>query len=206
MAPRLPTTPTGRPPDIRDMLMYWIARLATIGDRTGQIVISRKFGLSVGDWRVLGAVHALAPATLAELARELYLDKGQLSRTLSGLVEAGLVSHRESPNDRRQNFFAATAKGRKLHDEVLAHITRRNIELFADLDVTEQEEFHRLLDKVSVIFARSYDEFFGAPSRQGAAGSEPAGRSRVEQRVGGASKSARGRKNFVRASAGAAGS
>ena len=206
MPSRPQAAPPKRPRDIRDMLMYRIARLATIGDRTGQMVISRNFGLNVGDWRVFGAVHALAPVTLAGLARELYIDKGQLSRTVSGLIEAGLVSHRESPSDRRQNFFEATAKGRKLHDEVLAYITRRNIELLADLDPSEQAEFFRLLDKVSETFARSYDELFAATSRQGVEGSSAARRSLVEKKAGGASKSTARRNSVTRATAGAVGS
>ena len=206
MPARPQSSPPRRPRDIRDMLMYRIARLATIGDRTGQMVISRKFGLNVGDWRVFGALHALAPVTLAGLARELYIDKGQLSRTVSGLIEAGLVSHRESQSDRRQNFFEATAKGKKLHSDVLAYITRRNIELLGDLDAAEQAEFDRLLDKVTTTFARSYDDLFTAPSRAGAERSAPARRSRIDKPAGVASKSVKGRKPATRASAGAVGS
>lgn len=206
MPSRPQAAPPKRPRDIRDMLMYRIARLATIGDRTGQMVISRKFGLNVGDWRVFGAVHALAPVTLAGLARELYIDKGQLSRTVSGLIEAGLVSHRESPSDRRQNFFETTAKGRKLHGEVLAYITRRNVELLGDLDPSEQIEFDRLLDKVTTTFARSYEDLFGAQPRPGAERGASARRLRIEKAAADTSKSGTGRKPATRASAGAVGS
>ncbi|HMN71402.1 MAG TPA: MarR family transcriptional regulator [Rhodoblastus sp.] len=188
------------------MLMYRIVRLAKIGDRTGQLVISRRFGLNVGDWRVLGAIHALAPVTLAGLARELYIDKGQLSRTVSGLIETGLVSHRASTSDRRQNFFGTTARGRKLHGEVLAYITRRNVELLADLDAAEQAEFFRLLDKIGATFARSYDELFGTPARQDEEAGRPTSRSRIARKAGGAPKRAGERRNVGRASAGAAGS
>lgn len=204
MPPRPHDAPPRRPRDIRDMLMYRIARLATIGDRTGQLVISRRFGLNVGEWRIFGAVHALAPVTLAGLARELYIDKGQLSRTVSGLIDMGLVSHRASTSDRRQNFFETTASGRKLHDEVLAYITRRNVELLADLDTAEQEEFSRLLDKVGATFARSYDELFGTPARQGDNGGRSIDRSRVAKKAVDAPGRAGERRKVGRAGAGRA--
>ena len=100
--------------DIRDVLMFRIARLATIGDRTGQSRVLREFGLSLGEWRVLGVICARPPATLADIAGELYLDKGQLSRTISSLIDNGLVAHSPSAQDRRQTLFEPTAKGRRL--------------------------------------------------------------------------------------------
>lgn len=165
MSRRTPAPAPALPRDIRDMLMYRVARLATLGDRTGQLRISREFGLNVGDWRALGAIHALAPATLATLARELYLDKGQLSRTISGLIEQGLVSHRANASDRRQALFETTAEGRRLHDRVLAFVAVRNADLLGALSDREQAQFFRLLDKVTATSERSYEDLFGAPTR-----------------------------------------
>ena len=161
MPPRPPASPSTQPRDIRDMLMYRIARLATLGDRTGQSRISRQFGLNVSEWRIFGTICALQPVTLAELARELYLDKGQLSRTASLLIENGLVSPRPSVRDRRQTLYEPTAKGLRLHDRVLAFVTVRNEDLMSGLNEREQAQLFRLLDKLTVTFARSFDELFG---------------------------------------------
>ncbi len=150
------------PRDIRDMLMYRLTRLATIGERTGQLRISRKFGLNVGEWRALGAIHALAPVTLAGLARELYLDKGQLSRTVSSLIDARFVSHRANASDRRQALYETTAEGRRLHDRVLAFVAVRNERLMSALSHREQAGLFRLLDKLDRTFAESHDEIFSA--------------------------------------------
>ena len=64
--------------------MYRIARLATIGDRTGQARISAQFGLNLG-WRAQRG-RAFAPVTLARLADEL-TRQGQLSRSISDLID-----------------------------------------------------------------------------------------------------------------------
>jgi DNA-binding MarR family transcriptional regulator len=146
--------------DVRDLLMFRVARLATIGDRTGQFRISRQFGLNLGEWRVLSVIHALSPVTLADVARELYLDKGQLSRTVSILIDGGLVSHSASRKDRRQTLFEPTGEGRRLHDRVLAFVIGRNMSLMGSLAAREQAELIRLLEKVTATAADLYDELF----------------------------------------------
>lgn len=138
--------------------MYRLTRLTTIGERAGQLRISRKFGLNVSEWRVLGAIHALAPLTLAGLAQELYLDKGQLSRTVSYLVDAGLVSQRANSSDRRQAFYATTEEGRHLHDRLLAFVDVRNERLMSTLSPREKAALFRLLDKLDLTFAESHEE------------------------------------------------
>lgn len=200
MPPRTSDTAPPQPRDVRDMLMYRVARLATIGDRTGQSRMSRQFGMNIGDWRVFGAIHAMAPVTLAGLARELYLDKGQISRTVSNLIDAGLVSHRASPDDRRQTLFETTAEGVRLHERVLAFITTRNADLLSALDAREQGEFFRLLDKVTETAARSYDDLFGPQARPAQAPAERTKTPRATRATG------RIRKNVERASARATGS
>lgn len=152
--------------NVRDLLMYRIARLATIGDRTGQARISAQFGLNLGEWRALSVVCAFAPVTLARLADELYLDKGQLSRSISDLIDRGLVSHSSSPQDRRQTLFALTAEGRRLHDRILAFAIERNATYMQGLSGAERAQLLRLLDKVMATAASSYDEVFSLQARQ----------------------------------------
>lgn len=154
--------PPATPRDVRDMLMYRMTRLVTIGERAGQARISRQFGINVGEWRVLGAIHALAPVTLAGLADELYLDKGQLSRTVSALIDSGFVSHRANADDRRQALYETTATGRRLHDQLLAFVAVRNSRLMSVLSVREQAMLFKLMDKLAVTFVQSHDEVFGA--------------------------------------------
>jgi DNA-binding MarR family transcriptional regulator len=152
--------------DVRDLLMFRIARLSTLGDRMGQLRISRQFGLNLGEWRVLSVIHALAPATLATLASELYLDKGQLSRSISNLIAGGLVAHSASRRDRRQTIFAPTAEGSRLHDRVLAYVIGRNAQYTRSLAASERAELVRLLDKVTAVAADLYEELFDRQTMQ----------------------------------------
>jgi DNA-binding MarR family transcriptional regulator len=152
--------------DVRASLMFRIARLSTLGDRMGQLRISRQFGLNLGEWRALSVMHALAPVTLATLARELYLDKGQLSRSISGLIAGGLVAHSASRRDRRQTIFALTAQGRRLHDRALRYVIGRNAQYMRSLASSERAELLRLLDKVTAVAADLYEELFDLQTQQ----------------------------------------
>jgi DNA-binding MarR family transcriptional regulator len=159
--------------DVRDSLMFRIARLSTLGDRMGQLRISRQFGLNLGEWRALSVMHALAPVTLATLARELYLDKGQLSRSISGLIAGGLVAHSASRRDRRQTIFALTAQGRRLHDRALRYVVGRNAQYMRSLASSERVELLRLLDKVTAVAADLYEELFDRQTQQAIRPSPP---------------------------------
>ena len=76
---------------------------------------------------LLGSEHPLPEArlvyeigqrrecTAAELAADLDLDAGYLSRLLQGLKRRGLLSARRSAEDARASVLSLTAKGRKAH-------------------------------------------------------------------------------------------
>ena len=146
------------PTDVRGLLLYRIARIATLSDRSGQLHLSRRFGLNLGDWRVLSVIRALAPVTLTDLVGELHLDKGQLSRSISNLVERGLVRQSASHQNRRRTPLELTAAGNRLHDRILPFVIGRNAKMMQDLSVAERIELLRLLDKVMAAVTSSYRE------------------------------------------------
>jgi DNA-binding MarR family transcriptional regulator/N-acetylglutamate synthase-like GNAT family acetyltransferase len=67
---------------------------------------------SLTEARVLHELAHRNKATATEIAAELGLDHGYLSRILRGFSERGLVARTASPQDRRQSLLALTAKGR----------------------------------------------------------------------------------------------
>lgn len=154
--------------DIRRLLMFRILRLATMAERSGQLRVSREFGLNLSEWRALGLIHALEPVTLAGLAAELYLDKAQISRSVSDLIRKGLVSYSASSRDRRQTLFGLTAAGRRLHGRVLAFTAERNAIITQFLSAGEKAELSRLLDKVTKAEVQAFQEVFGRRTKQAA--------------------------------------
>ena len=68
---------------------------------------------SLAEARLLYELVHREGAAAADLARDLGLDPGYLSRVLRGLETAGLVSREPSPNDGRRATIALTAAGRE---------------------------------------------------------------------------------------------
>ncbi|HKW55120.1 MAG TPA: MarR family transcriptional regulator, partial [Stellaceae bacterium] len=68
---------------------------------------------SLAEARIVYELGQRATATATELARELSLDAGYLSRLLGGLEERGIVVRAPSPSDGRQSLLSLTAAGRQ---------------------------------------------------------------------------------------------
>jgi DNA-binding MarR family transcriptional regulator/GNAT superfamily N-acetyltransferase len=84
--------------------------------------------LSLTEGRVLYELAQREPATASDIAGELALDTGYLSRILSGFDRRGLIERRASDRDSRQIILALTGRGREMfaainarsHDEIAA--------------------------------------------------------------------------------------
>jgi DNA-binding MarR family transcriptional regulator/GNAT superfamily N-acetyltransferase len=93
-------------------------------------------GFSLSESRVLYELAHREKVTASELAAELDLDHGYLSRILRRFGEAGLLKKVRAPNDARQSLISITAKGRKAfaplnkgsHDQVAAMLSNLSTE------------------------------------------------------------------------------
>jgi DNA-binding MarR family transcriptional regulator/GNAT superfamily N-acetyltransferase len=68
---------------------------------------------SLTEARVLYELATRGDVTAGEIARELTLDAGYLSRILRKFEDAGLLRRKASPNDARQAILAITRRGRE---------------------------------------------------------------------------------------------
>lgn len=109
--------------------------------------------LSGGQFSVLAHLDRCGPATPGELAEREHVQPPTMTRTVSALVEAGLVSRAVHPQDRRQVLLAVTAQGRAV---VTATRRRRDEWLtrrLAALDPDEREVLARATDILTRIAA-----------------------------------------------------
>ncbi len=85
---------------------------------TRQIGVLRKTYLdspySLGEMRVLYEISHGDGPTASDIARNLELDAGYLSRVLRNFEKRGLIARKTSAKDARQSHLSLTARGRKM--------------------------------------------------------------------------------------------
>lgn len=106
-------------------------------------------GLTQAQWAPLFLIGQGRASTLAELARELQLDAGALTRTLDRLEAKGLCRRERSTEDRRVVHLALTPQGQAAMapvPEVLCDVSNRLLDGFSE---DEWMTLLRLLRKLS---------------------------------------------------------
>jgi DNA-binding MarR family transcriptional regulator/GNAT superfamily N-acetyltransferase len=105
--------------------------------------------LSLTESRVLYELAHRAPTTASELASELALDSGYLSRILTGFEKRGLVEKRPSKKDARQLILDLTYQGREMFTVINARSHDEIAELLRPLSGPDQSRLVTALETVT---------------------------------------------------------
>ncbi|MGA7357006.1 MAG: MarR family transcriptional regulator [Candidatus Cybelea sp.] len=92
-----------------------------------------------------GRPYQLSPT---QLYREMMLTSGAMTNRIDRLEEAGLVSRRPDPQDRRGTLVRLTAKGKALIDAATSEHVANEERLLAGLSTREQLQLGELLRKL----------------------------------------------------------
>jgi MarR family transcriptional regulator, 2-MHQ and catechol-resistance regulon repressor len=105
-------------------------------------------GIDDTDFRILEALLNKGPLPVNTIGPKVFLTPGSISTAVDRLVERGLVSRVESPEDRRVRVVSLTAKGKRL----IAPIFRKHgveiADVFADASTKELRTLVATLKKV----------------------------------------------------------
>src|SRR5512144_1982956 len=126
-------------PTIRELLSYRLHRVANLLSRGAEMRYRREFGVSLWEWRAVALLGGAAePQSLNELARAAGIDKGQMSRVVSGLTRRQLVSRQTDANDARGIRLSLTPAGAKLYRNLIGAAAERNDAFLACLSARER--------------------------------------------------------------------
>lgn len=145
--------PDPPPKDSYDLRRITAFRISILSNRLtlwSARVFAREFEISVLEWRVIAPLGALGAATASQIADMTMLDKGNVSRTVRGLVERGLIERTAHSSDRRKRILSLTRRGKKLHDMVAVRSRSRETQLFENFSEAKREQFLALLAELDV--------------------------------------------------------
>src|SRR5258708_27856131 len=94
--------------------------------------------LSLTEGRVIWELAQREGATASELAAELGLDAGYLSRILAGFERQGLIERRPSEYDGRRLIIALSQTGQALYGAIDARSREAVAALLGELDAVDQ--------------------------------------------------------------------
>lgn len=102
----------------------------------------KRFGVGVLEWRMLSMLAVEDHITANRICQVIGLDKGGVSRSLHKLQQSEHVKFEVDPTDARRQVVSLTAKGWKLHDQILTVALKREQILLGGLS---QEEIKTLI-------------------------------------------------------------
>ncbi|HTV54247.1 MAG TPA: MarR family transcriptional regulator [Terriglobia bacterium] len=104
-------------------------------------------GISDTDFRVLEALLHKGPLPVNTIGPKVHLTPGSISVAVDRLLEKGLVSRAESPDDRRVRIVALTKSGKDLIVPIFRKHSAEIGKVFADADPKELQILEGVLKK-----------------------------------------------------------
>ena len=137
-------------PTIRELLSYRLHQVANLLSRGAEMRYRREFGVSLWEWRTVALLGGAVEAqSLNDLARAAGMDKGQMSRVVSGLTARRIVSRQTDANDARGIRLTLTAPGGKLYQKLIKAAAERNSAFLGCLSARERSCLEQAMTKLA---------------------------------------------------------
>jgi DNA-binding MarR family transcriptional regulator len=137
-------------PTIRELLSYRLHQVANLLSRGAEMRYRREFGVSLWEWRTVALLGGAGePQSLNDLARAAGMDKGQMSRVVSGLTGRKLVFRETDANDARGIRLSLTRTGKKLYQRLIGAAAERNGAFLGCLSANERACLERAMTKLA---------------------------------------------------------
>jgi DNA-binding MarR family transcriptional regulator len=156
------------PSQLSELFSYRLNRLAYVSSRIAAGINESRYGVGPREWRIIALLGASAPMSLNALARASNIDKSQVSRTVSDLIERGLIKRSADEQDARGIRLDLTGAGRTLYKKVFPAAVARNETLLEVLSPEERGMMEGMLDKLTAHALDMLNELKDeAPPRRG---------------------------------------
>lgn len=153
---------------MRNQVHREIARLMTQMRRLCSLTLNKRLavvGSSLHEYAVLFRLVADVEVPQHELAYDAALDPAAVSRLVSAMTRAGLVTSRVDPTDKRQRFVKLTPRGRTLERTLTPVVDAALQPLLAGLNGAEEQQLLSLLRKSYQAASQASRELEAAESR-----------------------------------------
>ena len=135
---------------LNSLVTYRVARAQNRLNANAVHTLKRHSDISLTEWRIIHLLDMYDGASLSDLAKEVDMDKGQLSRKTNAMIDKGWLSTQTDDADHRIQHLHLTSEARKIHQDVRPMMEQRQQELLASIEQNELEVFLNVLDKIEM--------------------------------------------------------
>jgi DNA-binding MarR family transcriptional regulator len=126
-------------------------RLSVLSNRLSAAIAesySRRFGLSIPEWRVIAVLAVHPGVSAAEVAERTAMDKVAVSRAVRRLLATRRARRETAAGDRRRSVLELTAEGRRIYRRITPALRDYEAALLAGLSSREQRQLDALLQRL----------------------------------------------------------
>jgi len=133
----------------RDPVHCWLVLVKTLQAASKYLYAGlEETGIDDTDFRILEALLNKGPLPVNTIGPKVFLTPGSISTAVDRLVERGLVSRVESPEDRRVRVVSLTPKGKELIAPIFRKHAAEIRKVFADASSKELRTLETTLKKI----------------------------------------------------------
>jgi DNA-binding MarR family transcriptional regulator len=135
--------------DLLKFMPFRLSRLAAEVSTALANEYSERYGIDVPEWRVIATLGFRAtPCSAQFISQCTRTHKATISRAVTSLLKRSVIERVENEEDRREFDLRLTQKGRKLCEELIPRLLRKELKMLSCLSAQERKDFALLLGKI----------------------------------------------------------
>ncbi|QGM98149.1 MarR family winged helix-turn-helix transcriptional regulator [Methylocystis parvus] len=135
-----------RVPELTDHLGYWLRQVSNHVSHGFARKLADK-DVTVAEWGLLRMLYERKPCAPSQLAQEMSLTRGAVTKLADRLIAKGLIIREASAEDGRAQTLRLTAKGARFAPALAALADKNEIECFAHLSAADRRALKRILSE-----------------------------------------------------------
>jgi len=133
---------------LEDFLPYRLSILSNTVSATIAGAYSKRFGLSIPEWRIMAVLSRHPGLSASEVAERTLMDKVAVSRAVGKLIKSGRINRRFADQDRRRSILHLSPAGEAVYAEVAPLALKFERELLHGLSDEEVHTLDVLLERL----------------------------------------------------------
>lgn len=144
-----PTSTTGHPKlHLTRFLPYRVSVLSNVVSHTVAKLYDKRFGITIPEWRIIAVLGSGETLSAGEIAQRTAMDKVQVSRAISRMLDSALILRESGDTDRRKALLTLTPKALAIYTEIVPLALAYEAQLTSALTEEEATQLDRLLAKL----------------------------------------------------------